>query len=163
MKVIWRFDLTSKFMINIEYSFLNHFNSFHQNFIRIALSCKITTCRKQFSHDTAVAAAWSTLIGREMSRLGSHWSRVLLAPALLCHKEPARRIQSPLLGALERKIPLGGYFACSSLVLYGIRDRWLPCTERSYYRRPYAIKNQRGASKIPQVGGILRSKAFFMA
>ena len=64
----------------------------------------------------------------------SHWSssyitalslvesfRVLLAPALLCHKEPARRIQSPLLGALERKIPLGGYFACSSLVLYGIR------------------------------------------
>ena len=30
----------------------------------------------------------------------------------------------------------------SSLVLYGIRDRWLPCTERSYYRRPYAIKNQ---------------------
>ena len=54
-------------------------------------------------------AVWSTLIGRGMSRLGSHWSRVMLAPALLCHKEPARRIQSPLLGALERKIPpLGG-------------------------------------------------------
>ena len=48
-------------------------------------------------------------------------SEELLAPALLCHKEPARRIQSPLLRALERKIPLGGYFACSSLVLYGIR------------------------------------------
>ena len=30
-------------------------------------------------------------------------SRVMLAPAVLCHKEPARRIQSPLLGALERK------------------------------------------------------------
>ena len=42
-------------------------------------------------------------------------------PALLCHKEPGRRIQSPLLGALERKIPLGGYFSCSSLALYGIR------------------------------------------
>ncbi len=26
-------------------------------------------------------------------------------PALLCHKEPACRIQSPLLGALERKNP----------------------------------------------------------
>ena len=26
-----------------------------------------------------------------------------------------------------------------------IRDRWLPCTKRSYYRRPYAIKNQRRA------------------
>ena len=38
--------------------------------------------------------AWSTLIGRGMSRLGSHWSRVMLSPALLCHKEPARRIQS---------------------------------------------------------------------
>ena len=51
-------------------------------------------------------------------------------PALLCHKEPARRIQSPLLGALKHKIlPF-----CSSLVLYGIRDRWLPCTERIYYR-----------------------------
>ena len=46
-----------------------------------------------------------TLIGRGMSRLGSHWSRDVAAPALLCHKEPARRIQSPLLGALERKIP----------------------------------------------------------
>ena len=68
---------------------------------------------------------WSTLIGRGMSRLGSHWSKaspVMLAPAILCHKEPARRIQSPLLGALERKIPQGGYFACSSLVLYGIRE-----------------------------------------
>ena len=77
------------------------------------------------------------LIGRELHSVAT--------PALLCHKEPARRIQSPLLGALERKIhPL--------LVLYGIRDRWLPCTERSYYRRPYAIKNQRGASKIPPLG-----------
>ena len=41
---------------------------------------------------------------------------VLLMPDLLCHQEPARRrIQSPLLGALERKI------ACDELVLYGIR------------------------------------------
>ena len=54
-------------------------------------------------------------------------------PALLCHKEPARRI--------------GGYCACSSLVLYGIRDRWLPCTERSYY----AIKNQRHHDLGPRV------------
>ena len=28
-------------------------------------------------------------------------------PALLCHKEPARRIQSTLVGTLERKIPPG--------------------------------------------------------
>ena len=39
--------------------------------------------------------AWSTLIGRGMSRLGSHWSRVSLAPALLCHKEPARAFKAP--------------------------------------------------------------------
>ena len=57
-----------------------------------------------------LSADWST----SMSRIKSE---ELLAPALLCHKEPVRRIQSPLLGALERKIPLGGYFACSSLVL----------------------------------------------
>ena len=65
----------------------------------------------------------STLTGPEM----------LLAPALLCHKEPARRIQSPQLGALERKIPL---------VLYGIRapimGPFRACMEATY---PYAIKN----------------------
>ena len=55
---------------------------------------------------------WSTLIGRGMSRLGSHWSRDVATPALLSHKEPARRIQSPI----------GGYFACSSLVLYDIKE-----------------------------------------
>ena len=91
----------------------------------------------------------------------SHWSRsnkawlslvqgfiVLLRQCLLCHKEPAHRIQSPLLRAC--------------LLLPGSlchKDSWLPCTERSYYRRPYAIKNQRGASKKPLVGGFLRSKA----
>ena len=31
--------------------------------------------------------------------------RGIATPALLCHKEQTRRIQSPLLGALERKIP----------------------------------------------------------
>ena len=88
------------------------------------------------------------------SLVHSHWSRNVearlslvesnAAPALLCHKEPARRIQSPLLGALERKIP------CSSLVLYGIRDRWLPCTERSYYGA--GIRHKRaGASNSSEV------------
>ena len=28
----------------------------------------------------------------------------------------------------------------SELVLYGIKDSWLPCTERSYYRLPYGIR-----------------------
>ena len=58
---------------------------------------------------------WSTQCGDHFRGVDSD-----ATPSLLCHKEPAR-IQSPLLGALERKIPLGGYFACSSLVLYGIR------------------------------------------
>ena len=43
-------------------------------------------------------ADWSTLIGRGMSRLGSHWSRaslVMLAPAILYHKEPARASKAP--------------------------------------------------------------------
>ena len=62
-----------------------------------------------FTVSTNHHPVFSTLIGRGMSRLGSHWARDVAAPALLCHKEPARRIQSPLLGALERKIPpLGG-------------------------------------------------------
>ena len=54
------------------------------------------------------ASVWSTLIGPAMSRLGSHWSRaslVMLAPAVLCHKEqaPSRGLWMP------------------ELVLYGIR------------------------------------------
>ena len=60
---------------------------------------------------------------------------MLLRQCLLCHKEPAPRIQSPLLGAF-------------CLLLAGSlwhKDSWLSCPERSYYRRPYAIKNQRGA------------------
>ena len=38
-------------------------------------------------------AVWSPLIGRGPTLLRSHWSRsslVVLAPAVLCHKEPAR-------------------------------------------------------------------------
>ena len=81
-------------------------------------------------------AEWSTLIGRDFwdrisyilfhnhSLVGSFiklkYFHSVTTPALLCHKEPARRI---LLGAC----PL-----CSSLVLYGIRVRWFPCTERFY-------------------------------
>ena len=62
----------------------------------------------------------------DLRQTGTHRCRGLflgvVPPATLCHKEPARRIQNPLLGALERKIPpTRGYFACSSLVLYGTR------------------------------------------
>ena len=41
---------------------------------------------------------WSTLIGRGSTLLRSHWSRaflVMLAPAILCHKEPARASKAP--------------------------------------------------------------------
>ena len=85
---------------------------------------------------------WSSLL---TSELHSHWSGfnearlslvesfiVLLRQCLLCHKEPARRIKSLLLGAF-------------CLLLAGSlchKDSWLPCTERSYFRPPYAIKNQ---------------------
>ena len=34
--------------------------------------------------------------------------------------------------AADQTGPPDWYFACSSLVLYGIRDRWLPCTVRSF-------------------------------
>ena len=38
---------------------------------------------------------------------------------------------------------------CHNMIL-----KWLPCTERIYYRRPYAIKNHRKARNTPHVGGI---------
>ena len=61
--------------------------------------------------------------------------RGVATPAVLCHKEPARRIQSP------------------SLVLYGIRA---PLIGPFRARKPtilnlYAMKNQRMAIKIPLV------------
>ena len=53
---------------------------------------------------------------------------------------------------------IGGYFACSSLVLYGIRaphNRTFPCMEATY---PYAIKNQPSLDiprpmRLDQAGG----------
>ena len=42
---------------------------------------------------------WSSFIGRAPIILRSHWSRaslVMLAPVILCHKEPDNHIQSPL-------------------------------------------------------------------
>ena len=98
----------------------------------------------QSRQNTGPEAVWSTLIGQGMSRLISHWSRaslVMLAP-ILCHKEPAQK-------SLNAKYP---HWVVFFLFLAGSlchKDSWLPCTERSYYRRPYAIKNQRGSSKIP--------------
>ena len=93
------------------------------------------------------------------SLVHSHWSRnvevclslveSVAAPALLCHKEPARRIQSPLLGALERKIPLGGYFACSSLVLYGIRIGGFHARKGSIMGRP--LWHKRAGVAIPRL------------
>ena len=47
---------------------------------------------------------WSTLIGRAPRLLRSHWSRaslVMLAPAVLCHKEPPTR------GFGTQNIPIG--------------------------------------------------------
>ena len=64
-------------------------------------------------------------------------------PALLCHKEPARRIQSPLLGALERKIPPLGEFClllAGSLWHKGAYNRTFLCMEATYPF--YAVKNQ---------------------
>ena len=76
------------------------------------------------------------------------WSRVfhldveerseeLLAPALSCHKKTARRIWSPLLGALERKIPH----------LYGIisiSNQWEQSTD---IPRPMRVENSEPASQ----------------
>ena len=66
-----------------------------------------------------------------------------LLRCLLCHKEPAPRIQSPLLGAFC--LLLAG-----SLWHKGAYNRTFPCMEANY---PYVIKNQRGASKKHLVGG----------
>ena len=45
---------------------------------------------------SVVHSHWSRFNEAQLSLVESF--RVLLAPAVLCHKEPARRIQSPLLG-----------------------------------------------------------------
>ena len=60
-------------------------------------------------------------------------------PASVVHSHWSRNVEARL-SLVESLIVL--LLQLSYLVLYGIRDRWLPCTERSYYRRPDAIKNQ---------------------
>ena len=55
-----------------------------------------------------------------MSRIKSE---ELLAPALLCHKEPARSKQNTPLGVFCVPKPLVGGFGCDELVLYGKRNK----------------------------------------
>ena len=71
---------------------------------------------------------WTTVLGQSQTGHGGVRQcgpsrcrglfRGVAPPALLCHKEPAPRIHSPILGALERT---KGGFGCEKLVLYGIR------------------------------------------
>ena len=61
-----------------------------------------------------VEAVFSTLIGRGMSRLGSHWSRASDVRVLLRQQSYARK--NPLVA----KIPPTRGICCSSLVLYGM-------------------------------------------
>ena len=70
--------------------------------------------------------------------------RGVAPPALLCHKEPARRItKSPFLGAFF-------LILCGSLWHKGAYNRTSLWMEAKYL---YVIKNQRGASKKSLVGG----------
>ena len=79
-------------------------------------SLALNTPLQSFLREAEYKEDWSALIGRGPTLLCSHWSRsslVILAPAILCHKELARRFQSLLLATLERKIPplgMGGIF-----------------------------------------------------
>ena len=50
----------------------------------------LTTISDQTTLLAGPVPVFSTLIGRGMSRLSSHWSRDVATPALLCHKEPGR-------------------------------------------------------------------------
>ena len=65
----------------------------------------------------------SILIDRELHALKGPIIGALsdATPALLCHKEPARR----------KNTPIGGYFLLLAGSLWH-KDRWLPCTERIY-------------------------------
>ena len=99
--------------------------------------------QSQWRQTGPLSCRGSSLIGRELPL-------VMLAPAVLCHKVPARASRHwgvfclPLAGSLWHK------------------DSWLPCTERSYYRRPYAIKNQRGDTDYREHQGLIPSPHRFI-
>ena len=61
----------------------------------------------EWSTLTGIVEIWLSLVE---SFIELKYFHGVATPALLCHKEPACRIQSPLLGGLERKIPLGWFF-----------------------------------------------------
>ena len=71
-------------------------------------------------------------LGRAVHLHVEDCSEELLAPVILCHEEPARASKAP------------SWFFMAYTAAY---DRTFPCMESNY---PYAIKNQRGASKKTQ-------------
>ena len=92
------------------------------------------------------APEFSTLIGPGPTRLESHWSSwpFYAIKNQLRHPKPPTTCYSNwgLWNAKTKWI-----FACSLLNLYGIRDRWLPCTERGgrekKLTRPQVGQNQK--------------------
>ena len=97
-------------------------------------------------------SVFSPLIGPDQTRLGSHWSRSDEAWLSL--------VQS----FLAIKIQLGhpNVISCSSLVLCGLRNIWLPYTKcPTIYRCPYAIKNQHREIKGLLGPFVPKTRSFF--
>ena len=77
--------------------------------------------------------------------------KVLLRQVSYAIKNQLGHPKPPTRGFGTQNTPRGVFCLLLSGSLWH-KDRWLPCTERSYYRHPYAIKNQRGATKAPSRG-----------
>ena len=64
---------------------------------------------------------------------------------------PLRAWKPPIPYAIKNQrgaSPVGGFGSQKKLALYGIRDRWLPCTERSYYRSWFFMAQESWRSNI---------------
>ena len=80
--------------------------------------------------------------------------RGITSPTVLCHKEPARASKAPYKGLCNANNPHWWYFACSSMVLYGIRA---PIKGPFHAWKPIILMPQRTSEEqeIPPNGGIL--------
>ena len=71
----------------------------------------------------------------------------------LCHNNTPQGMQNAP--------TIGGHFVPFAVLLW--HESWLPCTERSYYRCPDAIKNQRKGRNTSIMGVFHALSWFFMA
>ena len=92
----------------------------------------------------------------QTSLVHSHWSRNVEAWLSLVERIIVllRQLCYAIKNQLASKAPYQGLWNAKQLLAGSLwhKDRWLPCTERSYYSHPYAIKKPARSKQNTPIG-----------